>query len=194
MHDRFDRRELLLHLGYMLEALSCIARTGRPEALVVQLAKKQNLSQDFRFPQTLGPTMTVAEFSAGVAGAFFLWPRELRDAELNRNALASTVQHDLFDGNPDGWKTYAAHVQKKVKWSGMGLPQMKRAALAEPLHDAAEEAGPVKASVTAAPSVEGHVRNKKRVGLGPTRGLCHDACNSWRRFRTQGARAPKLWL
>ncbi|EUC20660.1 hypothetical protein PMI06_009922, partial [Burkholderia sp. BT03] len=39
-------------------------------------------------------------FSARVASAFFLWPKELLESELNRNALASTVQHDLFDGNP----------------------------------------------------------------------------------------------
>ncbi|MGF6966630.1 hypothetical protein OKW43_003658 [Paraburkholderia sp. WC7.3g] len=49
MDDRFDRRELLLHLGDMLEVLSCLARTGRPEALVVQLAKEQDLLQDFEF-------------------------------------------------------------------------------------------------------------------------------------------------
>jgi hypothetical protein len=28
LDDRFDRRELLLHLGDMLEALSCLAKTG----------------------------------------------------------------------------------------------------------------------------------------------------------------------
>ncbi|MGF6937061.1 hypothetical protein OKW41_006223 [Paraburkholderia sp. UCT70] len=139
MDDRFDRRELLLHLGDMLEVLGCLARTGRPEALVVQLAKEQNLSQDFRFLQALGPKMTVAEFSAGVASAFFLWPKKLLDTELNRNALASTVQHDLFDGNPDGWNSYVGHLRKKVKWFGTGLPQMITDALAEPLHDAAEE-------------------------------------------------------
>jgi hypothetical protein len=38
MDDRFDRRELLLHLGDMLEALSCLGKTGRPDALVAQLA------------------------------------------------------------------------------------------------------------------------------------------------------------
>jgi hypothetical protein len=37
---------------------------------------------------------------------------ELLETELNRNALASTVQHDLFDGNPSGWKAYVAHRQK----------------------------------------------------------------------------------
>lgn len=139
MDDRFDRRELLLHLGDMLEALSCLARTGWPDALVVDLAKEQDLLQDFEFLRALARKMTVGEFSARVASAFFLWPKELLDTELNRNALASTVQHDLFDGNPDGWKAYVAYMQKKVKWFGTGLPQMRRDAWAEPLRDAAEE-------------------------------------------------------
>jgi hypothetical protein len=143
MDDRFDRRELLLHLGDMLEALSCLARTGWPDALVVELAKEQDLLQDFEFLRALARKMTVGEFSARVASAFFLWPKELLDIELNRNALASTVQHDLFDGNPDGWKAYVAHMQKKVKWFGTGFPQVRRDAWAEPLHDAAEAKSPV---------------------------------------------------
>ena len=143
MDDRFDRRELLLHLGDMLEALSCLARTGWPDAMVVELAKEQDLLQDFEFLRALARKMTVGEFSARVASAFFLWPKELLATELNRNALASTVQHDLFDGNPDGWKAYVAHMQKKVKWFGTGLPEMRRDAWAEPLHDAAEEESPV---------------------------------------------------
>jgi hypothetical protein len=41
MDDQFDRRELLLHLGDMLEALSCLAKTGRAVAPAAQLAKEQ---------------------------------------------------------------------------------------------------------------------------------------------------------
>jgi cold shock CspA family protein len=37
--DRFDRRELLLHLGDILEALNCLARTSSPDAPVAQLAQ-----------------------------------------------------------------------------------------------------------------------------------------------------------
>jgi hypothetical protein len=41
MDDQFDRRELLLHPGDMLETLSCLAKTGRPDAPAAELAKKQ---------------------------------------------------------------------------------------------------------------------------------------------------------
>jgi hypothetical protein len=41
-------------------------------------------------------------------------PRQLLETEPNRNALASAVQHDLCDGNPDGWSAYVALMQKKV--------------------------------------------------------------------------------
>ena len=162
MDDRFDRRELLLHLGDMLEALSCLARTGRPEALLRQLAREQDSLQGFGFLHTVSPKMTVAEFGAHVASAFFLWPKELLDTELNRNALASTVQHDLFDGNPGGWKAYVAHMQKKVKWFGAGLPKIKAGASSEPTLEAAEEASPVEASVKAAPPSEWDAPDEKK--------------------------------
>jgi hypothetical protein len=151
MDDPFDRRELLLHLGDMLEALSCLAKTGRPDAPVAQLARQQESLQDFEFLRALTPQMTVGEFGARVASAFFLWPRELLETELNRNALASTVQHDLFNGNPDGWKAYVAHMQKKVRWFGTGLPEMKGGTSEEPAPAAAHDASPVEASVEAAP-------------------------------------------
>jgi hypothetical protein len=162
MDDRFERRELLLHLGDMLEALHCLFKTGRPDAPVAQLAKEQDSLQGFEFLQALSPKMTVAEFGARVASAFFLWPRELLESKLNRNALASTVQHDLFDGNPDGWKAYAAHMQKKVKRFGAGLPEMKSGPSDEPAHAAAEEAGPVEASVEAAPLAEWDAPDEKK--------------------------------
>jgi len=96
MDDRFDRRELLLHLGDMLEALSCLTKAGRPDAPVARLAKEHDSLQEFGYLQAFTPKMTVAEFSARVASAFFLWPNELLEAELNCNALTSTVQHDPF--------------------------------------------------------------------------------------------------
>jgi hypothetical protein len=162
MDDRFDRRELLLHLGDMLEALSCLARTGRPESLVWQLAAEQDLFHDFEFLRALARKMTVAEFSERVPSAFFLWPKELLDTELNRNALASTVQHELFDGNPDGWMAYTAHMQKKVMWFGAGLPKIKRDASTGPTLNAAEEARPAEASVKAAPPSEWDESNEKK--------------------------------
>ena len=30
------------------------------------------------------------------------------------------VQHDLFEGNPNGWNAYVAELQKKVAWFGEG--------------------------------------------------------------------------
>jgi hypothetical protein len=162
MDDRFDRRELLLHLGDILEALNCLARTSRPDAPVAQLAKEQGSLQDFEFLRALAPKMTVAEFSARVASAFFMWPKELLETELNRNALASAVQHNLFDGNPDGWKAYVAHIQKKVKWFGTGLLRMKKDTSAEPAHDVAEKASPVGRSVLATPPAEWDAPDEKK--------------------------------
>jgi hypothetical protein len=146
MDDRFDRRELLLHLGNILEALSCVTKTGWPDAPVAQLAKEEASLQDFEFLQALAPKMTVAEFAERATSAFFLWPKELLEADLNRNALASTVQHDLFAGNPAGWQAYIDHVRKKVAWFGSELPAMRKDDSAEPVHDPKEEASPAEVS------------------------------------------------
>jgi hypothetical protein len=86
----------------------------------------------------------------------------LLEAELNRDALASTVQQNLFDGNPDGWNAYIGYVQKKVKWFGTGLSNSKKDALAEPSHDAANAVGSVEAPVMAVPAAEAEVPNEKR--------------------------------
>ena len=144
MDDQFERRELLLHLGDMLEALNCLARTGQPDAPVVQLATQDSL-RDFAFLRMVAPEMTVSVFCARVASAFFLWPKELLEATLNRKALASTVQHDLFDGNPSGWRAYVAYMRKKVRWYGAGLPEIKSGASEEPVY-ATAHASPVEAA------------------------------------------------
>ncbi|QBR04300.1 hypothetical protein [Paraburkholderia pallida] len=161
MDDRFDRRELLLHLGAMLEASNCLSRTAQPDMPVAQLAEQESL-QGFEFLRMVAPGMTAAEFGARVASAFFLWPRELLETDLDHRVLASTVRHDLFDRNPSGWKAYVAHMRKKVKWFGAGLPEMKRGALDEPARDAAGETSPVEASVRIEPSVEWDAPDEKR--------------------------------
>ncbi|WP_168789611.1 hypothetical protein [Paraburkholderia aromaticivorans] len=162
MDDRFDRRELLLHLGDILAALSCLNDANEPGASVAHLAQKHASLQDFAFLRALAPTMTVAEFNTRVARSFFLWPSELLEAELNRDGLASTVQQNLFDGNPDGWNAYIGYVQKKVKWFGVGLSNHGKDALAEPSHDVANEVGPVEAPVKVVPAAEVDAREEKK--------------------------------
>ncbi|KAA1011224.1 hypothetical protein FVF58_17210 [Paraburkholderia panacisoli] len=164
MDDRFDRRELLLHLGDMLGALNCLASTSEAGASEARLIQKEDSLQHFEFLRALAPQMTVSEFTRGVGRAFFLWPKELLEAELNRDALASTVQQHLFDGNPDGWNAYISYVQKKVKWFGASLSDIKQDAPTDPSHDATDESSPLEAPVTAVPPVgaEVQVRNEKR--------------------------------
>jgi len=162
MDDPFDRRELLLHLGDMLEALTCLAKTGQPDMPVAQLAAQQESLQDFEFLRALDPKMTVVEFGARIASAFFLWPKELLGTELNREALASTVQNDLFGGNPSGWKAYVAHMQKKVSWFGNGLPEIQGDASEEPAPAAANDASPVEASVGSPPPSEWDAPDEKK--------------------------------
>ena len=45
MDDRFDRRELPLHLGDMLKALSCLAKTGRAPVTCVSSQVARDLKK-----------------------------------------------------------------------------------------------------------------------------------------------------
>jgi len=140
MDDQFDRRELLLHLGDMLKALSCLAKTGRPDAPVTKLAKQNESLQDFEFLHALTPNMTVGAFGARVVSAFPLVAKGTARVRAQPQCVASTVQHDLFDGNPDGWKEYVVHVRKEreVVWDRASRNDTGRPSAA-PEHDAAEE-------------------------------------------------------
>jgi hypothetical protein len=121
VEDRYDRRELLLHLGDVLEAMSCVSRLERPDASVVELARVESSLRDFPFLATLAPETTASRFVSMAASGFFLWPKELLSLELNRGVLAATVQNDLFSGNPSGWAAYVALIQQKVSWFGVEL-------------------------------------------------------------------------
>jgi hypothetical protein len=158
--DRFDRRELLLHLGDVLEAISCLAKAAQPAAPVAELANSEDALQEFVFLKALAPTITAAQFAERAASAFFLWPKELLEEPLNHRALAAMVQHDLFEGNPDGWNAYVAELQKKVTWFGAELPKMKKESKPREAHNAREEPNPVEASV--APAAEWGTSDEKR--------------------------------
>jgi hypothetical protein len=162
MDDRFDRRELLLHLGDVLDALNSLVTADKPAAPIAHLVQHNASLQRFEFLRTLAPEMTVAEFTARVASAFFRWPGALLGAELNREELASTVQRELFAGNPKGWAAYAAQLQNKVTWFGVGLPTIKNAARADSSHDGKDETTPQASPVTAAPLPDADARYEKK--------------------------------
>ena len=81
MDDRFDRRELLLHLGDVLEAISCVANTDRPDASVAQLVNDEKSLQRFAFLRGLAPTINAAEFGKRATSAYSRWPKELLEED-----------------------------------------------------------------------------------------------------------------
>ena len=124
MDDRFDRRELLLHLGDVLEATNYVAKANRPDTPVAHLATHEASLQAFPFLRYVAPRVRVKDFPERAASAYALWPKELLERELNRIGLASTVRRELFDDNPEGWESYAAYIREKVSWFGLDLPDM----------------------------------------------------------------------
>ncbi|PTB18653.1 hypothetical protein C9I57_21840 [Trinickia symbiotica] len=122
MDDRFDRRELLLHLGDVLEAASGVAKIDRPDVPVSRLALSDSSLQAFPFLRNVATRVLAKDFSQRVASAYGHWPRALLEAELDHAALALPVRRELFDGGADGWDAYVGYMRQKVIWFGVELP------------------------------------------------------------------------
>lgn len=121
MNDAFERRALLLHLGAALQTLSHILEYERGDETIGELIATQQLLADVPFVEYVFERMTVREFGANVLHAFCLWPQLLLDDPLDRDALALSVRHHLFDGNPRGWEAYLRTLREDVPWFGEGL-------------------------------------------------------------------------
>src|SRR5471030_1590629 len=106
MKDAYARRALLLHLGDVLEALSFLSRGGQRYATLGHAIAREDWLATVTWLGYLDAAMTPQQVSERATAAFFLWPKTLLDEDLNRLLLASTVQHDLFAGNANGWEGY----------------------------------------------------------------------------------------
>jgi hypothetical protein len=122
MKDAYERRALLLHLGDVLEALSCLSRSGQRYATLGDAIAREDSLATFTWLGYLDAAMTPQQVSERATAAFFLWPKTLLDEDLNRSLLASTVQHDLFAGNVNGWERYVTERRTDVAWFAEGLP------------------------------------------------------------------------
>ncbi|MEM5402132.1 MULTISPECIES: hypothetical protein [Paraburkholderia] len=136
--DRFDRRELLLHLGEVLEAMRNVGATQSfsPVALI---ASREPSLQALPFLRHMSPRLRARDFLERAASAYASWPRALLETELDRIELASTVQRELFADDPQGWASYAAWVRQKVSWFGLELD--KSAHASTPVNDRDDENG-----------------------------------------------------
>jgi hypothetical protein len=121
MKDAYERRALLLHLGDVLEALSCLSRTGQRYATLGDAIAREDSLNSFTWLGYLDTRMSPQQVTERATAAFFLWPKTLLDEELNRSLLASTVLHDLFGGNAQGWEHYVKERRKDVAWFAEGL-------------------------------------------------------------------------
>src|SRR5260370_64625 len=108
MKDAFERRALLLHLGDVLQAVSGLLKCGASHKTVHELAAANESLASFPLLTQISHGMTPQELVQRATDAFFAWPRELLEPELNRERLASTVRRSLFAGNADGWRAYVA--------------------------------------------------------------------------------------
>ncbi len=122
MDDRFDRRELLLHLGDVLEAASAVAKTDRPDVSVSRLALNDSSLQAFPFLRHVAARVLAGDFPRHVANAYKHWPGALLAEQLDGAALALPIRRELFDDGGKGWDAYVSHIRQKVVWFGAELP------------------------------------------------------------------------
>lgn len=119
--DRWQRKALLLHVGDVLEAVSCLTKCGENYHTVGEAAAREESLASFTLLRQVDPEMTPAEFVKSATSAFFLWPTQLLKPELNRKAIGHLAQHDLFSGNRAGWDAYVEERRQAVPWFGAGL-------------------------------------------------------------------------
>ena len=118
MDDRFDRRELLLHLGDVLNAMRHAAAATRPYAPIAELAAGEPSLQALAFLRHMSPRIRVKDFLERAMEAYANWPTMLLETELDRDALAAAVRHALFEHDPQGWDDYASFIRQKIGWFG----------------------------------------------------------------------------
>jgi hypothetical protein len=153
MKDGLERRALLLHLGEVMEAVASVLKRGGQHATVAQLAAADASFAGLPLIDQVA-RMSPLEFAQRASAAFCTWPSELLEAELNRAELASTVQRNLFAGNPDGWRAYVATLQPEVPWFGDDVPMPEAVtgpAGAQQSPDAPEDEAPEAGDVERAP-------------------------------------------
>ncbi|CAN0625894.1 conserved protein of unknown function [Burkholderia multivorans] len=121
MNEALERRALLLHLGGVMQTLSCVLESERDDETIGALIATQQMLADAPLLQHVVEHMTVREFASAVLHAFCLWPQQLLDAPLDRDAIAAPVCAKLFAGNPRGWTRYIASLAAEVPWFGAGI-------------------------------------------------------------------------
>lgn len=100
-----------------------MAGTAQAYLPVAQLALREPSLQTLPFLEQMSPHLLARDFLMRAASAYACWPRALLAAELDRIELALTVRRALFEGDPQGWQSYAAYVRQKVAWFGLELDE-----------------------------------------------------------------------
>lgn len=137
VHEPYERRALLLHLGDVLETVFCLSQCADEYASIGEAVAGNDALAGFTLLGFVDARMTPRDFIRRASGAFFVWPKALLDEALNRPMLASTVKHDLFEDHAAGWRAYADERRKDVPWFGDDVPDVAQSTA--PAHAASEQ-------------------------------------------------------
>jgi len=119
MKLEFERRVLLLHLGRMLQLITRVRDGCTSAGMVGELIARNPILEDEPLLAHVRSDLPVESFVDAALRAFCLWPQWLTHDPLDRDALAGSVQDNLFFDNPGGWNAYAAELRTGVAWFGV---------------------------------------------------------------------------
>ena len=119
MDDPYERRALLLHLGDVLQVIDSVLSAGEAVRTIGELGPDAGSAHGALLAH-LAPEMRANDFVRRATRAFRLWPVALLELEIDRDALAGSVQQHLFETDAAGWRAYCAQLQPQVPWFGAG--------------------------------------------------------------------------
>ncbi|MDR5739431.1 hypothetical protein [Caballeronia sp. LZ016] len=173
--EPYERRALLLHLGDVLETVFCLSQCADDYASIGDAVRGNDALASFTLLGFVDQRMTPRDFIRRASGAFFIWPKALLDASLNRPMLASTVKSDLFDDNAAGWRAYVDERRAEVGWFGEDVPEVAQSAapahpaVAEPESEPVPARETKKESVAPTKPVEASTRKEVSAKKEPSR-------------------------
>ncbi|MEM5296152.1 hypothetical protein VSR82_17650 [Burkholderia sp. JPY481] len=116
MEDALERRTLLLHLGRVMQLIVRLDDMAPGAATIGELIARYPILDDEPLLAQLRPDMPVDAFRTRALHAFCLWPQQLLDNPLDRDALAASVRASLFSDHPRGWRAYVVGLRRDIAW------------------------------------------------------------------------------
>ncbi|MFM0367153.1 hypothetical protein [Paraburkholderia sediminicola] len=115
---RMSNQDRLFLSGHGLDTIREIAqqfpRDGQLGVRMAELQRSREFACDLM--DFVDPEMSFGDFIHGVNQAFASWRAQLDRMRPCRGEFAAAMRRELFAGNDEGWRAYAAHMRTHLSW------------------------------------------------------------------------------